>query len=89
MKDITTACEIAIFEAFQKTEAYKTVTKGADVYPYFKKGFIAGIEDKKDPLGEYFRDDKSPMQKRMAENPCGDCRQTGGYHHEDCKHNPF
>lgn len=33
--------EFEIFEAFQKTEAYKTITKGKDVFPFFRMGFMA------------------------------------------------
>lgn len=30
-----------------------------------------------------------PMIKRLGEHLCDDCHQTGGYHHQDCKYNPF
>lgn len=64
---ITTGLEIAIFEAFQKTEAYKTVIKGADVLPYFRQGFIAGVEDMQNPLGEYDPNEKKPPLKEIMD----------------------
>lgn len=88
MKEITAATEIAIFEAFQKTEAYKTVTKGADVLPYFKLGFLAALKDQENPLGSYFKEEKTPLQERREKCKCSDCGLLGGYHHEDCEKVP-
>lgn len=34
-----------VWEAFKLTEAYQTVTRGKDVYPYFYKGYLAAMKD--------------------------------------------
>jgi hypothetical protein len=38
---MNTRLEFEIVEAFQKTEYYKTVTKGLDVFPAFRDGYLA------------------------------------------------
>lgn len=41
MSEVSTRLEFEIMEAFQKTDAYKTVTKGLDVFAHFRAGYLA------------------------------------------------